>query len=479
MLMKADMSVSSSADQAASDVESLIERARAAQCIAEDYDQNRVDEIVLAAGWAILEPARNRALAELAVADTGIGDVEDKVRKNYRKTLGLLRDLQGVKSVGVIAQYPERGITEIVRPVGVVAAITPSTNPAATPANKIINALKGRNAIIVAPSPKGWSTCARLIQFVHEQFDRIKAPRDLVQMLPAPVTREATLALMRRADLVVATGSQANVRAAYTSGTPAFGVGAGNVATIVDETADIEAAAEKIARSKTFDHATSCSSENSVIIVEAVASAMREALARVGGVLLDAADKARLQAFMWPDGKLSSLAIGQPATLIATRAGLVNPAAGRARMLLVEESGYGPAFPFSGEKLSPVLTVYTAQDFDHAREIVRGIYAYMGAGHSVGLHTRRMERALNLGETLPVARVIVNQAHAIATGGSFDNGLPFSLSMGCGTWGRNNFSDNMNWRHFVNITRVALPITERVPSEEEIFGSFFRRYGRK
>jgi sulfoacetaldehyde dehydrogenase len=314
---------------------------------------------------------------------------------------------------------------------------------------------------------------------VHEQFDRIDAPRDLVQMLPAPVTREATLALMRRADLVVATGSQANVRAAYTSGTPAFGVGAGNVATIVDETADIEAAAEKIARSKTFDHATSCSSENSVIIVEAVASAMREALARVGGVLLDAADKARLQAFMWPDGKLSSLAIGQPATLIATRAGLLNPAAGRARMLLVEESGYGPAFPFSGEKLSPVLTVYTAQDFDHAREIVRGIYAYMGAGHSVGLHTRRMERALNLGESLPVARVIVNQAHAIATGGSFDNGLPFSLSMGCGTWGRNNFSDNMNWRHFVNITRVALPIPERVPSEEEIFGSFFRRYGRK
>lgn len=479
MLMKADMFVSSSADQAASDVESLIERARAAQCIAEDYDQNRVDEMVLAAGWAILEPARNRALAELAVADTGIGDVEDKVRKNYRKTLGLLRDLQGVKSVGVIAQYPERGITEIVRPVGVVAAITPSTNPAATPANKIINALKGRNAIIVAPSPKGWSTCARLIQFVHEQFDRIDAPRDLVQMLPAPVTREATLALMRRADLVVATGSQANVRAAYTSGTPAFGVGAGNVATIVDETADIEAAADKIARSKTFDHATSCSSENSVIIIEAVASAMREALARVGGVLLDAADKARLQAFMWPDGKLSSQAIGQPAMLIAKRAGLVNPAAGRARMLLVEESGYGPAFPFSGEKLSPVLTVYTAQDFDHAREIVRGIYAYMGAGHSVGLHTRRMERALNLGETLPVARVIVNQAHAIATGGSFDNGLPFSLSMGCGTWGRNNFSDNMNWRHFVNITRVALPITERVPSEEEIFGSFFRRYGRK
>lgn len=476
--MHADPTLPSAVEPAVAEVESLLERARAAQRVADGYDQTRVDELVLAAGWAILEPTRNRALAELAVADTGIGDVEDKVRKNHRKTLGLLRDLRGVKSVGVIAHHPELGLTEIARPAGVVAAITPSTNPAATPANKIINALKGRNAIIIAPSPKGWSTCARLIEFVHEQFDRIGAPRDLVQMLPAPVTRAATLALMQRANLVVATGSQANVRAAYTCGTPAFGVGAGNVATIVDESADLEAAAEKIARSKTFDHATSCSSENSVVIVEAVFASMVEALSRVGGVLLDAADKARLQSFMWPEGKLSAQAIGQSAARIAARAGLVNRAARDARMLLVEESGFGPAFPFSGEKLSPVLTVYTARDFEHAREIVRAIYAYMGAGHSVGLHTRRVERALTLGETLPVARVIVNQAHAIATGGSFDNGLPFSLSMGCGTWGRNNFSDNLNWRHFVNITRVALPIVERVPSEDQIFGAFFRRYGR-
>jgi sulfoacetaldehyde dehydrogenase len=461
---------------AADIVRALIDRARAAQAIANDYDQARIDDLVAAAGWALIEPDRNRTLAELAVADTGIGNVADKIRKNHRKTLGLLRDLAGVRSVGVIAEDPARGLTEIARAAGVVAAITPSTNPAATPANKIINALKGRNAVIVAPSPKGWSTCARLLEFIHREFDRIGAPRDLVQMLPAPITKDTTFALMKQADLVVATGSQANVRAAYTCGTPAFGVGAGNVASIVDETADLAAAAQKIARSKTFDNATSCSSENSVVIVDAVYEPMLAELARVGGVRVRAADKPALQALMWPDGKLSSQAIGQSAATIAQRAGIASDTT--PAMLLVEESGVGPAHPFSGEKLSPVLTVYRARDLADAQTIVARIYAFMGAGHSVSLHTAQPQRALALGLSLPVSRVIVNQAHAIATGGSFDNGLPFSLSMGCGTWGGNNFSDNMNWRHYVNITRIAVPIAERVPTEAEIFGAYFARHGR-
>ena len=235
----------------------LVGRARAAQRVADGYDQARVDEVVAAAGWAILEPGRNRELAELAVADTGIGNVDDKIRKNHRKTLGLLRDLAGQRTVGVIAEDPQKGLVEIARPVGVVCAITPSTNPAATPANKIINALKARNAVIVAPSPKGLSTANRLVGFIHAQIDRIGAPRDLVQVLPGPISKASTAELMRRCDLVVATGSQANVHAAYTCGTPAFGVGAGNVAGIVDETADVEAAADRVLRSKTFDNATS------------------------------------------------------------------------------------------------------------------------------------------------------------------------------------------------------------------------------
>jgi sulfoacetaldehyde dehydrogenase len=462
----------------------LLSRARAAQRIAEGHDQARTDEVVAAAGWAIMEPARNRELAELAVSDTGIGNVEDKVRKNHRKTLGLLRDLQGAKSVGVIAEDPARGLVEIARPVGVVCAVTPSTNPAATPANKIINALKGRNAVIVAPSPKGWATSKRLVEFVHQQFHRIGAPPGLVQLLPAPVDKASTLELMRQCDLVVATGSQANVRAAYASGTPAFGVGAGNVAGIVDETADVEAAADRITRSKTFDNATSCSSENSLVLLDAVYDRVVAALVRRGAVLLDAPQTAQLQALMWPDGKLSSAVIGQSAAVVAARAGFAAIAAAKPSMLLVPQraeaggAGIGPDHPYSGEKLCPVLSLYRAVSFEEAAALVGHLYAFQGAGHSVGLHSTRPDRALQLGLTLPVSRVIVNQAHCIATGGSFDNGLPFSLSMGCGTWGRNNFSDNMNYRHYLNITRISVPIAERVPSEEEVLGAFFARYGR-
>jgi sulfoacetaldehyde dehydrogenase len=469
-----------------SPIAELVARARAAQRIYETWSQAQVDTAVVAAGWAIVEPARNRELAELAVKDTGVGNVEDKVRKNHRKTFGLLRDLHGARSVGVIAEDPARGIIEIARPVGVVCAITPSTNPGATPANKIINALKGRNAVIVAPSPKGWSTAARLIEFIHAQFDRIGAPRDLVQLLPAPVNKQSTAELMRLCDLVVATGSQANVRAAYASGTPAFGVGAGNVAGIVDETADVEAAADRIVRSKTFDNATSCSSENSLVVVDAVRAKMLSALKDRGAVMLADAQKATLQKLMWPEGKLSATVIGQSARVIAERAAEVD-GANRAgwqaiaqadpRILMVAEDGVGHDHPFSGEKLSPVLAVYAARDFDEAAATVARIYSYEGAGHSVGLHSAVPERALLLGLTLPVSRVIVDQAHCIATGGSFDNGLPFSLSMGCGTWGKNNFSDNMNYRHYLNITRVSRPIPEVVPSEEDIFGAFFASHG--
>lgn len=455
----------------------LVTRARAAQRMAEGYDQARVDELVAAAGWAILEPGRNEALAKFAVTDTGIGNVADKVRKNHRKTLGLLRDLQGARSVGVIAQDLAKGLIEIARPVGVVCAVTPSTNPAATPANKIINAIKGRNAVIVAPSPKGWDTSQRLIGFIHDQFERIGAPRDLVQLLPSPVSKAATLELMRQCDLVVATGSQANVRAAYNSGTPAFGVGAGNVAAIVDETADIEQAAQRILRSKTFDNATSCSSENSLVLIDAVREPTIAALLKLGAVMLSPQEKAQLQALMWPDGKLSSDVIGQSAQVVAQRAGLAEIAARAPTMLLVQEDGFGSQHPFSGEKLCPVLTIYSAKDFSQAMQIVERIYAYQGAGHSVGLHSARPERALELGLKLPVSRVIVDQAHCIATGGSFDNGLPFSLSMGCGTWGKNNFSDNMNYRHYLNITRISRPIPERMPNEHEIFGAYFEKYG--
>jgi len=456
-----------------------VERARAAQRAIDGWSQEQADEAVAAAGWAIVSPEHNRNLAETAVRDTGLGNVADKIAKNRRKTIGLLDDLRGAKSVGVIAEWPELGLTEIARPVGVVAAVTPSTNPGATPANNIINALKGRNAIVLAPSPKGHSTGALLLDYMHVELDRIGAPRDLIQQLPAPVTREATLELMRQGDLVVATGSQTNVKAAYSSGTPAIGVGAGNVVVIVDETANTSDAAHKIAVSKIFDHATSCSSENSVVLIESAYASTIAALTAEGGVMLDAAETAQLSAAMFAQGRLSQRFTAQSAATIAERAGLTRAGLQRAAFLMVEETGAGPAHPFSGEKLSPVLAVYRARNFSHATAIAGDILRYQGAGHSVGLHSKDDARALALGLALPVCRVIVNQAHCFATGGSFDNGLPFSLSMGCGTWGGNSISDNLNYRHFLNITRVVRPLRapRPEPTEEELFGAYRRKFG--
>ena len=462
-------------------VEAIVERGRAAQKIYEQYTQTQVNLVVEAVAWSILEPKRNQELAELAVKDTGLGDVADKFKKNFRKTLGLVRDLSYAKTVGIISEDLKTGLTEYARPVGVVAAITPSTNPGATPINKILNALKCRNAVVIAPSPKGQSTCARLLEFVHQQLDQVKAPRDLVQMLPSPITKDSTNELMRLADLVVATGSQSNIRAAYTCGTPAFGVGAGNVLVIIDEHADLAGAANKILQSKTFDNATSCSSENGTVICAQVYDKAIGALEAVGGLMLDEADKKRLEDVMFHHGKLTSTLTAQNPAVIAERAQLQNPKAKSAKFFMVEERGYGPDAPFSGEKLSPVLTVWKAADFEAAKQLIANVYAYQGAGHSVGLHTAQSgdiqaARAAALAQQLPVARIIVNQAHAIATGGSFENGLPFSLSMGCGTWGKNNFSENMNYRHYMNITRVVRPIPEHVPKVEDLLKEYFSRF---
>jgi sulfoacetaldehyde dehydrogenase len=480
MMSASNVTALADAEDARSIVASVVARARDAQSRADRWTQAEADEAATAVGWAIVEPSRNRALAELAVRDTGLGNVADKIAKNRRKTMGLLRDLQSARTVGIISEDRERGMIEIARPVGVVAAITPSTNPAATPANNIINAIKGRNAIVIAASPKGQSTLELLLRYVHAELDRIGAPRDLVMQIPPPVTREKTFELMRQADLVVATGSATNVRAAYESGTPAIGVGVGNVAVIVDETADIVDAADKIARSKTFDNATSCSSENSVIAVESIADLLLAELAHQGGLLLDREESVQLERAMFAGGKLSPAFTAQSASTIVERAGLRRPELARARLLIVNETGVGRNHPFSREKLSPVLAFYRAADFAAAKARATELLRFQGAGHSVGLHTRSAERATELGLSLPVCRVIVNQAHCFATGGSFDNALPFSLSMGCGTWGRNSISDNLNYRHFLNITRVVSPLpAERVkePSEEELFGAYRARHG--
>ena len=459
-------------------VKTLIAQARTAQAQIEGNNQEVIDELIVDLAWAILEPGTNRSLAEQAVQETGLGDVKDKIIKNHRKTLGLLQDLKNAPSCGIIRELPEQGLVEIARPVGVVGAVTPSTNPIATPLNKTLNAIKGRNSIILAPSPKGEAVCQRVVDLLQKVLRRMKKPEHLIQKLPSPVSKETTQELMQLVDLVVVTGSQNNVRASYRSGTPAIGVGSGNVSSIIDETADIISASKKIVASKSFDNATSCSSENSIVIVDAVYDKTISALEAEGGTLLNTVEKHNLKKNLWVQGRLNSELIAKSAPEIAQVIGLKRTKLNQVKILMVEETGTGCEYPFSGEKLCPVLTVYRASNFEAACQQVLNIYNFQGKGHSVGLHSQDESRPLKIGLSLPACRVIVNQAHCFATGGSFDNGLPFSLSMGCGTWGKNSISDNLNYRHYLNIVSIVRPIPKVEPTDEEIFGKFWDKHGR-
>ncbi len=432
------------------------------------------DRAAQAVAWALLHPERNRTLAELAVATTGLGNVSDKVSKNHRKTLGLMRDLKDVVAYGCVSE--EDGVTEVLRPKGVVAAIVPSTNPVATPVNNAINALKTGNAIVFAPSPKGTHALSMLLRHIHAEFDKAGLARDLASMLPVPPSKEQTAVLLRLADFVVATGSQNNVRAATTCGTQAVGVGVGNAPVVVDETADLEHAAGCVARSKTFDNATSCSAENALVVVSSVRAAFLDALAREGGWLLDSKQAQHLTATHWREGKVQPALLAQDIAVVLERLGWSDLAPQGTRFLIAPAEKVEP--PLSGEKMALFLALYTVADFDAAEQTARSILEQQGAGHSLGLHSTEEERARRLAFALPACRVIVNQPHAVATGGDFHNRLPFSLSMGCGSWGGNAIDENLHWRHFVNRVKIVRPVASREPKLEDIFADYWSQVGK-
>ena len=458
-------------------VKELISRGRAAMSLFLESDQARVDEVVTAIAWSIYQTENATQLAKQAVENTGLGNVPDKIAKNQRKTFGTLRDLLRVRTVGIIDDDPRRGIVQYAKPVGVVAAITPSTNPVATPVNKAMMAVKGRNAVVIGPSPAGWPATVTTVDLIRQELSRVDAPADLVQVLPAPVSKERTRQLMSAADLVVVTGSQNNVKSAYSSGTPAIGVGAGNVPVVIDSSADLAQAAQKICASKTFDNSTSCSSENAVILIDDVYDAAMEALVRAGGYRTSPKEKSQIETHLWIDGNLNPDLIARDSAVFACAAGL-SDAAEKALFFMVEESQFSADSRFADEKLSLVLTVYRARDFDDAIAIIQGILGVQGRGHSCGIHTGNPEHAKRLAEQIDVVRVLVNQAHTFGNGGSFDNGLNFTLSMGCGTWGGNSISENLSYRHFINVTHLSTTVEEDRPSEEDLFGPYWAKYGK-
>ncbi|TCO74804.1 aldehyde dehydrogenase family protein [Marinisporobacter balticus] len=449
-------------------VATLIERSRKAQIAIADYTQEQVDKLLTAVVWNIVKDGPAQEISKMAVEESRMGNYEGKYNKLMAKSKGVIRDMIGKKSVGVIEIDEEKKIMKIAKPVGIIGALVPCTNPEATPTVKVAHALKGKNAIILSPHPRTKKTNTFIVNIMRETLKRYGAPEDLVIAIEEP-TMDISNELMKQCDLILATGGAGLVKSAYSSGTPAYGVGAGNAVVVVDETADLKDAAHKIMLSKTFDFATSCSAENALVIQKDVYDDFIEALKAEGGYLTKAEEKEKLQKTLWVDGHLNSKIVAQSPQTIADIAG-VELSEDR-KFMMVEESRIGADYPFSGEKLSVVVTLYKYDQFKEAVNKVNEITKYQGMGHSCGIHSFNEEHIMELALKTKVSRMNIRQGQALANTGNWFNGMPFTTSLGCGTWGGNVASENITWKHLINVTWVSRYFEPVVPTDEELFGS--------
>lgn len=467
-------------DNYAEVISELVEKARKAQSLVANYSQEQIDEVCIAAGWEVYNDENIQILAELAVEETGMGNVEDKIKKHKGKVLGVLNDIICAPSVGLIEKDEAKGIYKYAKPVGVVGALTPVTNPTATPGSNAVSILKGRNAVIFAPHPTSKNASAKAVEFMRNGLEKVGAPKDLIQVIQEP-SIPLTNELMKQVDIVVATGGGAMVKAAYSSGTPAYGVGPGNSVQIVAEDADIEDAAAKITLSKCFDNATSCSSENSVIVQESVYDRFMDALIAEGGYLCNEKERETLEQWMWRPNKKGVVAlnpriIAKSAQVIAADAGLSIPQ--QVRMIMVEGAHPLEEDRFSEEKLSPVLTVWKYGSFEEGVQLLEALTDHCGTGHSCGIHTHNQKYIDHLGMYMRTSRIMVNQPQAPANGGNFFNGMPSTVTLGCGSWGGNITTENIYYKHFLNITWLSKPIEPVKPTDEQIFGKLLEKIGK-
>ena len=458
----------------------LISKGREAQKIAEGYSQERVDELCEAIAYALTVPELAMEFGEMLVSESGMGIAKDKQLKIFSKVKGTWAQMKGQKSVGLVESNAETGVDKYAKSIGVVGAIMPVTNGEATPIVKSLMAIKTRNAVIMAPHPRAKKTNLAVVTRIREVLKLFGAPEDLVQAVePEYVSIESSQILMKQVDFIVATGGTPLVRQAYSSGVPAIGVGTGNVVCIVDETADLVKAADMLVRSKSFDNATSCSTENNLIVFEEIYDKWAEEMAKVGAVLIKEGtpEKEKVLKTLWPESPANhNLNIGivaKTAMEIAKLAGIEVPEG--TRLIMVEENdGYGNEFPFTGEKLSPVAGIRKAKDFDDAMDKMLKILAYQGKGHSVSIHTKLDDRVTKLGETIPVCKVVVNQPQSLTNSGSWTSGFPMSMTLGCGTWGFNSISHNATWKDLVNYTYVSREVPNWQPPDEVLFSEKIR-----
>ena len=461
-------------------VEGLVKRSAAAQKIAESYDQNRVNELTAAVAWFACNEDFRRKAAQILVDESGMGVVEHKFNKIYNKAKGVYSQMKNDVSVGIVETDLKRNIVKYAKPMGVIGAILPVTNGEATPIVKTLWALKTRNAIILAPHPKGRETCKFMIDYVRSVLKKFGAPEDLVISIdPEQVSVESSNELMKQVDFVVATGGTPMVRVAYSSGTPAIGVGTGNVTTYVDPSANADEAADRIMRSKIFDNSSSCSSENSAVVHKEIYDELIKAFEEAGAFIIrdNTEEKGLLQKAIWPQWP-EKLVLNRDiaATSVANIAKIagINIPQDRTFIVVEENGGIGNQYPFTGEKLSLVVTLVRANDFNDALDKMEAILEYQGKGHSCGIHTSNDDLVDKMALRLKASRLLVNQPHTLGNSGNWFNGLPNTMSLGCSTWGHNSTGNNLTWRDIVNYTTVSRPITPNIPADEDLFPAEIR-----
>jgi sulfoacetaldehyde dehydrogenase len=449
-------------------VRDALSRARRAMADAEPYDQPDVDRLCRAVAWAGGNEQTAARLAALSVNESGMGSPEPRRRA---KVLGILRDALRQKSLGVIEELPEKGIVKYAKPAGVIAALVPVTSPYVTPIGIAIYALKCKDAVIFSPHPASRRTTNETVRIMRAALARQGAPVDLLQCIERPsipLARE----LMASCDLTIATGGPAMVKAAYGSGKPAYGVGAGNATMVIDETADVAEAARNTRLSKTNDHGSGCSADGNLVVDARVYDRLLTELQREGGYLVNESEKRFLERAYWDaDGHRTPETIARSAAVVATRAGFSLP--DDKTFLIVEEDQIGRQHLFSTEKLGTVLAMFKYHGFDHALDMVRAIFETGGKGHSCGIYSFDDDHIDRLARVAPVSRIMVRQIQSSSNAGTFTNGMPMTSSMGCGVWGGNITNENISLKHYMNVTWVSRPIPEDRPTEQELFGEFY------
>ena len=446
-------------------IEDMMQQARIAQKSFESFDQPGVDAIVKAIAKVVYDHAHE--LAYKAVAETGMGNYEHKVAKCLGKSKVIWNHLKDKKSVGVIARDQTSGIVYVAKPKGVVGAIMPTTNPVVTLMCNAMYALKGRNSIIIAPHHRAKKITGETVRLIQQQIDKLGAPANLLQSIEEP-SLPLTQELMKAVDVLVATGGPDMVKAAYSSGKPSYGVGPGNVQVLLDRDIDYNDAAQKVIYGRKFDNGIICSGEQTIIAPKEKYSEVIEAFKANGAFYIE--DQATVDKFrqaLFEDGHLALNAVGQCVARIAKLAGVEVPEG--AKVILLRSNDRDDDI-LRKEKMFPVMTTFQYDSFTEALAIAKQNLTIEGAGHSAAIHSNNDEHIESAGIELPISRLIVNEPSSTTAGGSLYNGFAPTTTLGCGSWGNNSISENLDYKHLINVSQDAYPQRDRpVPSDEEIW----------